>query len=52
MAILSYLHQLFDVQSCYAYIHRLRCKDRLLQCPRCQSQDIEELVEVRENRHG
>ena len=41
MAILSYLHQLFDVQTCYAYIHSLQWKDRSLQCPRCQSQDID-----------
>ncbi len=41
MSILSHLHQLFDVQTCYAYIHRLRWKDRPLQCPRCQSQDVD-----------
>ncbi len=41
MSILSYLHQLFDVQTCYAYIHRLCWKDRPLQCPRCQSQDVD-----------
>lgn len=41
MLILSHLHQLFDVQSYYAYIHRLRWKDRPLQCPRCQSQDVD-----------
>ena len=41
MPILSYLHQLFDVQTCYAYIHQLRWKERPLQCPRCQSQDID-----------
>jgi transposase-like protein len=40
MPILSYLHQLFDVPTCYAYIHRLRWKDRPLQCPRCQSHDV------------
>ena len=28
MPILSHLHQLFDVHSCYAYIHQLRWKDR------------------------
>jgi transposase-like protein len=41
MAILSHLHPLFDVQTCYAYIHSLRWKDRPLQCPRCQSHDID-----------
>jgi len=41
MAILSHLHQLFDVQTCYAYIHSLRWKERPLQCPRCQSHDID-----------
>ena len=41
MAILSHLHQLFEVQTCYAYIHSLRWKDRPLQCPRCQSDDID-----------
>jgi transposase-like protein len=41
MAMLSHLHQLFDVQTCYAYIHRLRWQERPLQCPRCQSQDID-----------
>jgi transposase len=41
MPILSHLHQLFDIQTCCAYIHRLRWKDRPLQCPRCQSQNID-----------
>src|SRR5215813_9039810 len=41
MPVLSYLHQLFNVDQCYAYIHTLRWKDRPLQCPRCQSQDID-----------
>jgi len=40
MSILSHLHQLFHAQTCQAYIHTLRWKDRPLQCPRCQSQDI------------
>ena len=40
MSILSHLHQLFDVHTCYAYIHRLRWKDWPLQCPRCQSYDV------------
>ena len=37
MPMLSYLHQLFNVEQCQAYIHTLRWKDRPLQCPRCQS---------------
>jgi hypothetical protein len=41
MAILSHLHQLFDVKTCYAYIHHLRFKERPLQCPRCQSHDVD-----------
>lgn len=41
MAMLSHLHQLFGAQTCYAYIHRLRWQERPLQCPRCQSQDID-----------
>src|SRR5207302_302614 len=41
MPVLSYLHQLFNVDQCQAYIHTLRWKDRPLQCPRCQSQDID-----------
>ena len=40
MSMLSHLHQLFDVHTCYAYIHRLRWKDRPLQCPRCQSHKV------------
>ena len=41
MAILSHLHQLYDVHTCYAYLHRLRWTDRPLQCPRCQSHDVD-----------
>src|SRR3954471_4015248 len=41
MPVLSYLHHLFNVDQCHVYIHTLRWKDRLLQCPRCQSQDID-----------
>jgi transposase-like protein len=41
MPILSYLHQLFNANTCHASIHTLRWKDRLLQCPRCQSRDID-----------
>ena len=41
MPVLSYVHKLFNVDQCYAYIHTLRWKDRPLQCPRCQSQAID-----------
>lgn len=41
MPIFSHLHQLFDVHTCYASIHRLRWRDRPLQCPRCQSRDVD-----------
>jgi transposase-like protein len=41
MPVLSYVHQLFNVDQCHAYIHTLRWKDRPLQCPRCQSQDVD-----------
>ena len=41
MPVLSHLHQLFNVDQCQIYIHTLRWKDRPLQCPRCQSQDID-----------
>lgn len=40
MPVFSQLHQLFNVTTCYAYIHTLRWKDRPLHCPRCQSQDV------------
>ena len=40
MPVLSHLHQLFNAEQCQAYIHRLRWKDRPLQCPRCQSPHI------------
>jgi transposase-like protein len=40
MPVLSYVHQLFNAEPCQAYIHTLRWKDRLLQCPRCQSHHI------------
>jgi transposase-like protein len=40
MSVLSYVHPLFNVDPCQAYIHTLRWKDRPLQCPRCQSQDV------------
>jgi len=41
MPVLSYIHHLFNIDQCHAYIHTLRWKDRSLQCPRCQSQDID-----------
>ena len=41
MPVLSYLHQLFNTDQCHAYIHTLRWKERPLQCPRCQSQDVD-----------
>jgi transposase-like protein len=40
MPMLAYVHHLFSAEYCHAYIHTLRWKDRLLQCPRCQSQDV------------
>src|SRR5262252_132283 len=40
MLVLSYVHQLFNVDQCQAYIHTLRWKDRPLQCPRCQSHNV------------
>ena len=41
MPVLSHLHHLFNADQCQAYIHTLRWKDRPLQCPRCQSQDVD-----------
>jgi transposase-like protein len=41
MSVLLYVHQLFNADQCHAYIHTLQWKDRPLQCPRCQSQDID-----------
>lgn len=40
MAIISYLHELFNEQKCNQYIHQLRWQGRQLQCPRCQSNNI------------
>ena len=40
MPVLSHIHQLFNAEQCQTYIHTLRWKDRLLQCPRCQSHHI------------
>jgi Zn finger protein HypA/HybF involved in hydrogenase expression len=41
MPVLSYIHQLFNAEHCQTYIHTLRWKERPLQCPRCQSQDVD-----------
>jgi transposase-like protein len=41
MPVLSYLHPLFHVDQCQASSHTRRWKDRPLQCPRCQSQDVD-----------
>ncbi len=41
MPVLSDLHHLFNAEHCHAYIHTLRWKERPLQCPRCQSHDID-----------
>jgi len=40
MSIVSHLHQFFNAETCQAYIHTLRWKDRPLQCPRCQSLNV------------
>ena len=40
MPMLSHLHQLFNADTCQAYLHMLRWKDRPLQCPRCHSHDL------------
>jgi hypothetical protein len=40
MAIASHLHQLFNTETCQAYIQALRWKDRPLQCPRCQRHHV------------
>jgi hypothetical protein len=40
MAMVSHLHHLFNPETCQAYIHTLRWKDRPLQCPRCQSLNV------------
>jgi transposase-like protein len=41
MSMLSDVHQLFNTDTCHAYLHTLRWKDRLRQCPRCQSQELD-----------
>jgi hypothetical protein len=40
MSMISHLHYLFNPETCQSYIHRLRWKDRPLQCPRCQSLNV------------
>ena len=40
MDIISHLHQLFNAEKCCQYIRAVRWKDRPLQCPHCQSQDV------------
>ena len=40
MSIVSYLHHLFNPETCQSSIHTLRWKDRPLQCPRCQSHHV------------
>jgi hypothetical protein len=40
MAMVSHLYHLFNAETCQAYIHALRWKDRPLQCPRCQSHHV------------
>jgi transposase-like protein len=40
MPLLSHLHQLFNADTCHAYIHTLRWRDRPLHCPRCQSHAV------------
>ena len=39
MPVLSHLHPLFNADTCHAYLHTLRWKNRPLQCPRCHSQN-------------
>src|SRR5215510_2924819 len=40
MAMVSHLHHLFNPETCQSYIHRLRWKNRPLQCPRCQRHNV------------
>ena len=40
MPVLSYVHHLFNADTCQSYLHTLRWKDRPLQCPRCQSHHV------------
>jgi len=41
MPVLAYVHQFFSADTCHVSIHTLRWKDRPLQCPCCQSQDVD-----------
>src|SRR5262245_12967422 len=41
MPVLSYVHHLFNVDQCQAYVHTLRWKNRSPQWPRCQSYDVD-----------
>ncbi len=41
MPVLSYVHPRFNAEQCQADIPTLRWQERLLQCPRCQSQAID-----------
>jgi hypothetical protein len=41
MPVLSYIPHLFNAEQCHASIHTLQWQDRSLQCPRCQSQDVD-----------
>jgi transposase-like protein len=40
MPVLTSLHQLFNADTCHAYIHTLRWKDLTFQCPRCDSTEV------------
>jgi len=40
MPMVSHLPPLFHPETCHAYLHRVRWKDRPLQCPRCQSPNV------------
>lgn len=40
MSIISHLHPLLNEETCQAYLHKLRWKDRPLACPHCESEDI------------
>src|SRR5215510_2270849 len=40
MSIVAHLHQLFNAETCQAYLQTLRWKDRPRQCPRCQSHNV------------
>src|SRR5262245_26289153 len=40
MSIASHLYQLFNAETCQAYIHASRWIDRALQCPTCPSHRV------------